>query len=102
MQVELKLPSAVEADWKLVDGDGKTLATSSDHPEAMLVFEPFFYKGSYSQSIGRTCTIGKKGKEIRNGLRVAAQTGKVTAEISSVLPNKIVPKFDLAVKEGTK
>ena len=100
MHVEFKLPSILEGDWHLTDIDGKVVATSKDHPEALLIVEPFFYKGSYSQVLARTTTIGKKGKEMRNALRVAAQTGKITAELATVIPAKVVPKFDTQPKES--
>lgn len=100
MLVELQTPTAVEGDWTLIDAEGTVIAESKNHPGATLVVEPFFYKGTYSQILMRTRTIGKKGNETRNALRIAAQTGKITAELSTVLPAKIVPKFDTQPKEG--
>jgi hypothetical protein len=102
MQVELRTPTAIEGDWHLIDADGKIIATSKDHQGALLIIEPFFYKGTYSQILARTRTLGKKGKEMSNALRVAAQTGKITSELATALPAKIVPKFDTANKEDHK
>jgi hypothetical protein len=98
MEVQLQLPSAVEADWLLVDDNGKEIATSKDHPGATLLIEPYFYRGAYSQILARTVTRGKKGKETKNTLRVAAQTGKITSELSATSQSKIVPKFDTQAK----
>lgn len=96
MQIELQTPSAIEGDWILLDADGKRIASSKDHEGAKLVIEPFFYKGTYSQILMRTTTKGKTGKVIRNALRIAAQSGKITAELATSMPAKIVPKFDTA------
>lgn len=100
MHVELTTPNAVEGEWRLVDADGELIANSTTHPGATLVIEPYFYKGAYSQVLSRTLTVGKKGKEMRNALRIAAQTGKITAELATVLPAKITPKFDTQPKEA--
>jgi hypothetical protein len=99
MHVEFKLPGPIEGDWQLIDEEGKVIASSKDHPQALLVVEPFFYKGAYSQILARTLTVGKKGKEARNALRVASLTGKITAETATALPAKIVPKFDTQARD---
>jgi hypothetical protein len=100
MLIELQTPSAVEGDWTLYDADGKAVASSKDFEGAKLVIEPYFYKGTYSQILMRTTSKGKKGKVMRNALRVGAQTGKITAELATSMPAKIIPKFDTATKDS--
>lgn len=104
MQVELALPTPIEGDWTIVDANGKAVIDSAEYGSngLKLVIEPFFYKGTYSQILMRTRTVGKKGKEAQNALRIAAQTGKITSELATALPAKIVPKFDTAAKEEHK
>ena len=100
MHVELKMPTPTEGEWQLIDGEGKVVANSKDFPGATIIVEPHFYKGDYSQVLVRTRTIGKKGKEMLHAMRVAANTGKVSAENAMALPSKIVPKFDTLTKEA--
>lgn len=92
MIVELTLPSAIEGVWTLKGPDGKVIAESVEG--AVLRIDPRFYQGQSAQTIARVYVKGKKGKEVRNTLRISANAGKVTSEVADKVPSQIVPKFD--------
>jgi len=94
MEIEVKLPTPVEADWILVDADGKEVASSATLSGATLKFTPRFYAGQYSQLLGDVVVIGAKGTVIEQCLRVSASAGKLAAEHINKAPQPIIPAFD--------
>jgi hypothetical protein len=94
MLIEIELPSALEGEWSLVDGSGKTLLTSAKAPDVRLMVEPHFYKGQYTQSLFRTIVSGKKGRKVEQTVKVSAGAGKLQAEVVGKLPKPIEPTFD--------
>jgi len=92
----METPSAVEGTWALLDADGKTIANSEQHPGATLVVSPYFYRGQYSQSLLRTHVVGKRGRKVRQTVKVSAAAGKVSAESVDKAPKPVEPSFDKA------
>jgi len=93
MKLYIELPSKIEGNWTLVDGDGKPICDNTP-PGAMIVLEPHFYKGMHSQALLRSTNAGKKGLTVDQTIRVSATTGKLTAESAGKVPKPIEPHFD--------
>ena len=56
--------------------------------------EPYFYRGLFSQTLFRVLTRGKRGREVKQALRVSAAGGKISAESMDKGQRPIEPSFD--------
>jgi len=90
----MELPTAVEGSWQLHDKDGKVIASSREHAGASLHVEPYFYRGSYSQTIARIIVAGKRGRKSNVSLKVGGATGQVKAESVDKAQRQVEPGFD--------
>jgi len=84
----------VEGNWILRDAKGQAIATSEDHPNAVLVLEPIFYAGNTTQIAAQVETKGKGGRVVKQVIRVSSSTGKMNAEQFDKKPKRIEPTFD--------
>ena len=94
MRVALELPTAVEASWELLDKEGAVVAKSGEFPGATLHIHPFFYRGSYSQTLARILVAGKRGRKSDVSLKVGGSTGQVTAASVAKALKPVEPAFD--------
>ncbi len=94
MQVTMEMPTAVEGKWQLQDADGKIVASQDTNPGAVMVIQPYFYSGQYSQTLTRVCVAGKRGRKTKAAFKVASTTGQVRTESMDKAPKHVEAMFD--------
>jgi len=90
----MEMPTAVEGKWQLQDAEGKVIATQDTYPGAVMVIQPYFYSGQYSQTLTRVSVEGKRGRKAKAAFKVASTTGQVRTESMDRAPKPIEPAFD--------
>jgi len=100
MEASIQLGTDVEAQFELVDAKGKQLIPAEMLNNAVLKISPMYYKGMTTQTWGRNCTQSKRGRKVRQFLKLSATTGKhVLTSCEQSARAKITPKFDTLGKD---
>lgn len=94
MDVTMEMPTAVEGKWQLQDASGEVIAAQDTHPGAVMVIQPYFYSGQYSQTLTRVRVEGRRGRKAKAAFKVASATGQVRTESMDKAPKPIEPAFD--------
>ena len=94
MEAHIQLGTVAEAEFELVDANGKPLIDPKKLNNAILKVSPIYYQGMTTQTWGRNCTQNSKGHKVRQFMRLSGHTGKHVFQDCDEDKKRIVPKFD--------
>lgn len=100
MDVTMEMPTAVEGKWQLKDAKGQVIACQATHPGAVMVINPHFYRGQYSQTLMRASVTGKRGRKANAAFKIGATTGQLKTESTDKVQTPVEPAFDKPPTKG--